>query len=112
MNSNLHPSAYGYQPQRMQNDRPLRPKIEKDTLQSGSVQVERKTFHFSLKENVRGRLLRITEDTGARHNSIIVPSTGLREFKKLLDEMVAAAEQLPRNNDSSPERKNTIGAVS
>jgi len=34
-----------------------------------------------------------------RYNSIIIPATGLREFKKLLDEMIKAAEELP------PEKK-------
>ena len=37
---------------------------------------------------MRGRLLRITEDCGGRHNSIIIPATGLVEFQRLLDEMV------------------------
>ncbi len=52
-------------------------------------------FVFRLKENVRGRLLRITEDTGGKRNSIIIPATGLAEFKKLLDEMIQAAEAHP-----------------
>ena len=39
---------------------------------------------------MRGRFLRITEEVGERRNSIIIPSTGLREFKKMLDEMVGA----------------------
>jgi hypothetical protein len=29
-----------------------------------------------------------------RYNSIIIPATGLRELKKLLDEMIEAAEEL------------------
>jgi hypothetical protein len=44
------------------------------------VQIERKTFVFSLKENVRGRLLRIAEGTGEKRNSIIIPTTGLLEL--------------------------------
>jgi len=59
------------------------------------VQIERKTFVLTLKENVRGRLLRITEDLAGRRNSIIVPSTGLKEFKKLLEEMIKVADELP-----------------
>jgi len=45
-------------------------------------------LHLALKENPRGRLLRITEDIAGRYNSIIIPATGLREFKKLLEEMI------------------------
>ena len=72
-----------------------KPPVNEDTLKSGQVQIERKTFVFTLKENIRGRLLRITEDLGGRRNSIIVPSTGLKDFKKLLEEMIKASEALP-----------------
>ena len=69
--------------------------MNEDTLKSGQIQIERKTFVFTLKENPRGRFLRITEDVGGRRDNIIVPSTGLEEFKKLLDEMVKAAAEIP-----------------
>ena len=59
------------------------------------VQIERKTFVLTLKENMRGRLLRITEDLNGRRNSIIIPSTGLREFKLLLEQMIKAADEPP-----------------
>jgi hypothetical protein len=72
-----------------------RPPVHEDTLKSGEVQIERKHFIFALKENPRGRLLRITEDIGGRYNSIIIPATGLNEFKKLLVEMIKASEDLP-----------------
>ena len=39
--------------------------------------------------------MRITEDVGGRRDTIIIPSTGLAEFKKLVDEMVKAAEEIP-----------------
>jgi hypothetical protein len=78
---------------------PPKPQVIENALKSGAVQVERKSFLFSLKENPRGRLLRITEDIGGRYNSIIIPATGLHEFMKLLDEMIAASEKLP------PEKK-------
>lgn len=74
---------------------PPRPQVVEDTLKSGVVQIERKTFVFTLKENPRGRLLRITEDIGGRRNAIIIPSTGLNEFKKLLEEMIKASDELP-----------------
>lgn len=64
-------------------------------LKSERIQIERKTFVFTLKENPRGRFLRITEDVGGRRDTIIVPATGLEDFKKLLDEMVKAANEIP-----------------
>jgi hypothetical protein len=74
---------------------PPRPHVVEDTLKSGVVQIERKTFVFTLKENPRGRLLRISEDVGGRRNSIIIPSTGLADFKKLLEEMIKASNEMP-----------------
>ena len=79
-------SKYGHQP---------RPPVVEDTLKSGEVQIERKNFVFTLKENARGRFLRITEDVGGRRDTIIIPSTGLADFKKLVDEMVQAAGEIP-----------------
>jgi len=64
-------------------------------LKTDKVQIERKTFVFTLKENLRGRFLRITEDVNGRRDTIIVPAPGLEEFKKLLDEMVRASSEIP-----------------
>ena len=75
-----------------------RPPVQEDTIKSGEVQIERKKFVLTLKENLRGRFLRITEDAGGRQNTIIIPSTGLAEFQKLLDEMVKASNELPLKN--------------
>jgi hypothetical protein len=69
--------------------------VVEDTLKSGEIQIERKSFILSLKENPRGRFLRITEDVGGRRDTIIIPSTGLADFKKLEDEMVLASESVP-----------------
>jgi hypothetical protein len=48
-----------------------------ETLRTERLQIERKLFVFALKENPRGRFLRITEDVGGRRDTIIVPATGL-----------------------------------
>ena len=72
--------------------------VQEDTLKSGEVQIERKKFVLILKENPRGRLLRIIEEGAGRNSSIIIPSTGLAEFQKLLDEMVKASNELPLKN--------------
>lgn len=52
-----------------------------DALLSDKIQIERKVFFFDLKENPRGRFLKITEDVGGRRDTIIVPSTGLDQFR-------------------------------
>jgi hypothetical protein len=76
-------------------------RVNEDTLKTAEVQVERKFFTLTLKENPRGRFLRITEDVGGRHNTIIIPSTGLAEFKKLVDNMLKTSEELPQKVQSS-----------
>ena len=72
-----------------------KPPVNEDLLKSERVQIERKTFVFTLKENSRGRFLRITEDVGGRRDTIIIPSTGLVDFKQLLADMVKAANEVP-----------------
>src|SRR5512136_1624413 len=100
MISNERSMPYGNRPH---SDRPHgdrasgapRPPVNEDTLKSAKIQIERKTFVLALKENVRGRFLRITEDVGGRRDTIIIPAPGLEDFKKLLDDMVKAAAEAP-----------------
>src|SRR6478752_4295303 len=74
---------------------PPKPPVNEDTLKTEKIQIERKTFVFTLKENPRGRFLRITEDVSGRRDTIIIPAPGLADFKKLLDDMVRAANEAP-----------------
>jgi hypothetical protein len=96
MISNERPSPFRQRPPTQSwHQSPPRPPVNADTLKSEHVQVERKTFVFLLKENPRGRFLRIIEESGRVSNSIIIPSAGLREFQKLLDEMLKASSEMP-----------------
>ncbi len=61
-----------------------------DQLLSERIKIERKQFFFDLKENPRGRFLRITEDVGGRRDTIIVPCTGLDLFREALNTAIAA----------------------
>src|SRR3974390_3236088 len=90
MISNERPSPYGHRPYSSP-----KPPVNEDTLKTDKVQIERKTFLFALKENPRGRFLRITEDVGGRRDTIIIPAPGLQDFKKIIDEMVEAANGPP-----------------
>ena len=77
---------------RLGGNPPSKPGLQEDTLKSEKLQIERKTFVFALKENPRGRFVRITEDVGGRRDTIIVPASGLREFQRVFAELVQAAE--------------------
>jgi hypothetical protein len=92
---------YNYNPQHGDQP-PMRPSVPEDTLASKEVQIERKHFRVMLKENARGRFVRIAEDTGGRINSIIIPAEGLVAFQKLLQEMVEASEQATPPPPPSP----------
>jgi hypothetical protein len=100
MISNERSSPYGNRAhgEHSHGDRPYgapKPPVNEDTLKSAKIQIERKTFVLALKENPRGRFLRITEDVGGRRDTIIIPAPGLEEFRKLLDEMVQASLDTP-----------------
>ena len=58
-------------------------------LESRELQVERKHFFLEYRENERGRFLRITEEAHGRRNTVIIPSTGLEEFERMLNEVLA-----------------------
>ena len=72
-----------------------KPQVAEETLRTDKIQIERKTFVISLKENPRGRFLRITEDVNGRRDTIILPATGLTEFKRVVDEMVRVSDESP-----------------
>jgi hypothetical protein len=57
-------------------------------LHSVYVGVERKQFTLDLKENPQGRFLRITEVVSDRHNSIVIPATGLELFRDTLNDVI------------------------
>jgi PurA ssDNA and RNA-binding protein len=90
MISNDRPSPYGQRPYGAP-----KPPVNEDTIRSEKIQIERKTFLFSLKENPRGRFLRITEDVGGRRDTIIIPAPGLEDFKRVLEDMVHASNEAP-----------------
>jgi hypothetical protein len=88
MISNERPSPYGHRPSAQSGGKPPG---NDETLRSEKLQIERKTFVFTLKENPRGRFLRITEDVAGRRDTIIVPAPGLEDFLRMIEEMARVA---------------------
>jgi PurA-like ssDNA and RNA-binding protein len=64
-------------------------------IEARELQIERKHFYVELRENERGRFLRITEEAHGRRNSIIVPSTGVDDFTATIAEVLT-------NNQGAP----------
>jgi hypothetical protein len=65
-----------------------------DPLASEKIQVERKIFFLDLKENQRGRFLKITEDVGGRRDTIMLPASALQEFLEALTRIVDIEQRL------------------
>jgi hypothetical protein len=63
----------------MMEEQPQGQKAE--LLATEKVYHERKVFFLDLKENQRGRLLKITEDVAGRRNTLMIPVEALKEFE-------------------------------
>lgn len=62
-------------------------------LVSKTLQFEHKLFYFDLKENPRGRYLKISEKTSATRSTIIVPVDGVPWFLDLFDYYIRTDER-------------------
>lgn len=102
MISNERSSPYG---SRIYGGGAPKPPVVEETLKTEKIQIERKSFQLTLKENPRGRFLRITEDVNGRRDTIIIPSTGLEEFKKILDDMVKVSAETPSRMEEGPPKE-------
>ena len=92
----LRPERPNYQPP---YGAPKPPGFSPDhTLNEKYITVERKVFKVALKENTRGRFLRISEHSGNRRNGIIIPDTGLEDLLTVLVEMVETSKKIPQQN--------------
>jgi hypothetical protein len=96
MISNHRPAHYSRTPvdSRGNHWEPRPQKIE-DTLVRAEVQIDQKVFQCQLKENDRGRFLRIVEHNGDRIESIMVPATGLEDFYAVFASMMEANTEFP-----------------
>jgi hypothetical protein len=56
-------------------------------IASEKITTDRKIFFVDLKENSRGRFLKITEDVGGRRDTIMMPITALPEFLEALQRL-------------------------
>jgi len=57
-------------------------------IEAKELQIELKRFQVELRENDRGKFLRITEETHGRRNTIIVPTTGVEDLTAAIGEVL------------------------
>jgi len=63
-------------------------KTTSDPLASEKITIDRKVFFLDLKENNRGRFLKITEDVGGRRDTIMLPAEAFRDFAEAFARLV------------------------
>ncbi len=63
-------------------------------LYTEKIFTERKVFFMDLKENDRGRFLKITEDVRGRRDTIMLPIDSLGEFIEALHRVAEYEEEL------------------
>lgn len=91
----MFPHESGHAPKGYREGVEGRPAVAEDSLKTERIQIERKIFVLALKENPRGRFLRITEDVGGRRDSIIIPATGLEDLRRVIDELARVSRETP-----------------
>jgi hypothetical protein len=63
-------------------------RMPSDPIASEKVNFERKVFFLDLKENQRGRFMKITEDVGGRRDTIMLPAGAFKDFLEALQRLV------------------------
>ena len=57
-------------------------------IASEKIVIDRKIFFLDLKENQRGRFLKITEDVGGRRDTIMLPASAFKDFTEALERLI------------------------
>ncbi len=63
-------------------------------LHTEKILTDRKIFFLDLKENDRGRFVKITEDVRGRRDTIMLPVESLDEFIEALQEISTADQDI------------------
>ena len=56
-------------------------------LRAVTLQIERKEFELTVRQNHRGRFLRISENSNGRYNNVCIPEPGIPEFVGVLKDL-------------------------
>ena len=67
--------------------------MQSDLLHTEKILADRKVFFLDLKENARGKVVKITEDVAGNRDTIMVPA-------EILDDFIAALQDIQSTSDS------------
>ena len=67
-------------------------KSDNNPIHTEKIFADRKIFFLDLKENDRGRFVKITEDVGGNRDTIMVPAEILGDFIAALSDIKATAD--------------------
>lgn len=70
------------------------PRMASEPIASEKVTIDRKVFFLDLKENQRGRFMKITEDVGGRRDTVMLPAAAFRDFLEALARLVEYESKL------------------
>ena len=70
------------------------PRMASEPIASEKVTIDRKVFFLDLKENQRGRFMKITEDVGGRRDTVMLPAAAFRDFLDALARLVEYESKL------------------
>lgn len=76
------------------NDESSGPRMPSEPIASEKVTIDRKIFFLDLKENQRGRFMKITEDVGGRRDTVMLPAAAFKEFLEALQRLVEYESKL------------------
>jgi len=67
--------------------------VNQEILHTEKILADRKIFFLDLKENQRGRVVKITEDVSGNRDTIMVPAEILGDFIAALTDIKDTAER-------------------
>jgi hypothetical protein len=68
--------------------------VDNGLLHTEKILADRKTFYIDLKENARGRVVKITEDVGGNRDTIMVPIDILDDFIQALQDVKSTSDSI------------------
>ena len=67
--------------------------MNQEVLHTEKILADRKIFFLDLKENARGRVVKITEDVSGNRDTIMVPAEIIGDFIEALTDIKETADQ-------------------